>query len=188
MRVERTLRIIAGQWRGRKFRFPSGDIRPTPDRVRETLFNWLQPVIQGAQCLDLFAGSGALGLEALSRGAAATVFVEQQRAAAEAIEQLLSQWQATGGKVFCTQAQRYLSAAAPASFNVVFLDPPFGAGALATAAAALEHGWLAPKARIYLEHPRREALPPLPTLWRELRAGTAGEVGYHLFEGGVTTT
>ncbi len=99
------------------------------------------------------------------------------------IEQLLSQWQATGGKVFCTQAQRYLSAAAPASFNVVFLDPPFGAGALATAAAALEHGWLAPKARIYLEHPRREALPPLPTLWRELRAGTAGEVGYHLFEG-----
>jgi pantetheine-phosphate adenylyltransferase len=78
------LRIIAGQWRGRKFRFPALDIRPTPDRVRETLFNWLQPRIEGARCLDLFAGSGALGLEALSRGAASVVFVEQQRAAADA--------------------------------------------------------------------------------------------------------
>ena len=188
MRAGRTLRIIAGQWRGRKFRFPAGDIRPTPDRVRETLFNWLQPRIEGAQCLDLFAGSGALGLEALSRGAAATVFVEQQREAAAAIEQLLSDWQATGGKVFCTQAQRYLSAAAPHGFDVVFLDPPFGAGALAAAAAALEHGWLAPNARIYVERAKRETLPPLPALWRELRAGTAGEVGYHLFQGGVATS
>jgi 16S rRNA (guanine966-N2)-methyltransferase len=187
MRPERTLRIIAGQWRGRKFRFPPLDIRPTPDRVRETLFNWLQPHIHGAQCLDLFAGSGALGLEALSRGAAAAIFVEQQREAAAAIEQLLSEWHATGGKVFCTQAQHYLSAAEPHGFDIVFLDPPFGAGALAAAVAALEPGWLAPHARIYVERARREALPPLPAMWRELRAGTAGEVGYHLFERGVTT-
>ncbi|HEY2417948.1 MAG TPA: 16S rRNA (guanine(966)-N(2))-methyltransferase RsmD [Steroidobacteraceae bacterium] len=185
MRPERTLRIIAGQWRGRKFRFPPGDIRPTPDRVRETLFNWLQPFIDGARCLDLFAGSGALGLEALSRGAAATVFVEQQREAATAIENLLAEWQAVGGQVLCTQAQRYLSAAEPRAFDVVFLDPPFGAGALAAAAAALESGWLAPGVRIYIEHARRETLPPLPALWHELRAGNAGEVGYHLFERGV---
>jgi 16S rRNA (guanine966-N2)-methyltransferase len=187
MRAERTLRIIAGRWRGRNFRFPSGDIRPTPDRVRETLFNWLQPRIEGAQCLDLFAGSGALGLEALSRGAATAVFVEQQREAAAAIDELLNLWQAPGGKVFCTQAQRYLSAAAPQGFDVVFLDPPFGAGALSAAAAALERGWLAPGARVYIERAKREPLPPLPAHWHELRAGTAGEVGYHLFEGGVAT-
>jgi len=195
MRPERTLRIIAGQWRGRKFRFPPLDIRPTPDRVRETLFNWLQPRIQGARCLDLFAGSGALGLEALSRGAASVVFVEQQRAAAAAIEQLLVDWQATGATVFCTQAQRYLSAAEPRGFDLVFLDPPYDSGALATAAAALERGWLGRDARVYVECARRETLPPLPANWHELRSGTAGEVGYHLFaagesapEGSVPTT
>ena len=85
-RHERMLRIIAGKWRGRRFRFPSADIRPTPDRVRETLFNWLQQRIQGARCLDLYAGSGALGLEALSRGAASVVFVEQQRVVADALQ------------------------------------------------------------------------------------------------------
>src|SRR5579871_2314377 len=94
-RDSRRLRIIGGRWRGRKFRFPPLDIRPTPDRVRETLFNWLQSRITGARCLDLYAGSGALGLEALSRGAAAVVFVEQQRAAAKALEALLRDWQAT---------------------------------------------------------------------------------------------
>jgi len=99
MRPERTLRIIGGRWRARKFRFPSSDIRPTPDRVRETLFNWLQPRIEGAHCLDLFAGSGALGLEALSRGAASVLFIEQQRAAAAAIEHWLHAWQASGGVV-----------------------------------------------------------------------------------------
>jgi 16S rRNA (guanine966-N2)-methyltransferase len=195
MRPERTLRIIAGQWRGRKFRFPPLDIRPTPDRVRETLFNWLQPRIEGARCLDLFAGSGALGLEALSRGAASVVFVEQQRAAAAAIEQLLTAWQATGAAVFCTEAQRYLSAAEARGFDLVFLDPPYGSGALATAANALGRGWLARDARVYIEHARRDALPALPGSWRELRSGTAGEVGYHLLEvsesapaGSVATT
>src|ERR1700735_976165 len=86
------LRIIGGTWRGRAWRFPAGDIRPTPDRVRETLFNWLAPRIPGARCLDLFAGSGALGLEALSRGAARTVFVEQHTAAARQLRQTLALW------------------------------------------------------------------------------------------------
>src|SRR6185437_13022708 len=95
-RNSRRLRIIGGQWRGRRFRFPALDIRPTPDRVRETLFNWLQHRISGARCLDLYAGSGALGLEALSRGAASVVFVEQQRAAACALERVLHEWQASG--------------------------------------------------------------------------------------------
>jgi 16S rRNA (guanine966-N2)-methyltransferase len=149
--------------------------------VRETLFNWLQPRIEGAHCLDLFAGSGALGLEALSRGAASVVFVEQQRAAAVTIEALLTEWKATAGKVFCTQAQRYLDAAQARAFDIVFLDPPYASGALATAAGALTAGWLAGEARVYIEHARREALPQLPLDWRELRSGTAGEVGYYLY-------
>jgi len=178
---QRMLRIIAGRWRGRRFRFPALDIRPTPDRVRETLFNWLQPRIEGAHCLDLFAGSGALGLEALSRGAASVMFVEQQRAAATALERLLHEWQAVGATVLCASAMRYLEGGAAGRFDVVFLDPPFAAELLTPSAAALEHGWLRPDARIYLEHARRESTPAVPARWRELRAGTAGEVGYHLY-------
>jgi 16S rRNA (guanine966-N2)-methyltransferase len=185
------LRIIAGHWRGRKWRFPAGDIRPTPARVRETLFNWLQPRIRGARCLDLYAGSGALGLEALSRGAAGVVFIEQQRAVAAAIGRRLAEWQdATAGQgasVVCTEAQRYLSGA-PLGFDIVFLDPPYASGELPAIAAALQAGWLASEARIYVERARREALPALPASWRELRAGTAGEVGYHLYQSGAQGT
>lgn len=184
VRPERTLRIIAGRWRGRKFRFPAGEIRPTPDRVRETLFNWLSARIPGARCLDLFAGSGALGLEALSRGAAEVTFVERERGAAAAIEQLLRQWQAVGGAVRCEDAMQLLSSAARRPYDVVFLDPPYAAGVLAHCAALLEQGWLAPDARIYVEHARREPLPALPARWRMLRSGTAGEVGYHLYGAG----
>src|ERR1700693_4001562 len=148
MRPERTLRIIAGQWRGRKFRFPPLDIRPTPDRVRETLFNWLAPRIEGARCLDLCAGSGALGLEALSRGAAAVTFVEQLRAAATAIERLLKDWQGRGGSGLCGHAVRYLAAAPADALDIVFLDPPYGSGALAGCAEPLERGWLGGNARV----------------------------------------
>lgn len=191
-RQERVLRVIAGQWRGRKFRFPPGDIRPTPDRVRETLFNWLQTRIEGATCLDLYAGSGALGLEALSRGAAAVVFVEQQRVPAESLQTLLRDWGAQGAQVVCTEAARYLAqpeggelsslGAGRPRFDLVFLDPPYASAELARSAAALQAGWLAPQAHIYLEHARVEPLPALPAEWRELRSGAAGEVRYHLFE------
>jgi len=209
-REERRLRIIGGQWRGRKFRFPALPLRPTPDRVRETLFNWLQAHTPGAHCLDLYAGSGALGLEALSRGAASVIFVEQQRIAASALEQLLRDWQAEGWSVVCAQARHFLDArggvpgavypahaarpghpahpgAHPAAaaahtgpFDLVFLDPPFSSGELPAVLAALEHGWLAPGCRVYVEHARGEPLPALPAPWQELRAGSAGEVRYHL--------
>lgn len=178
---QRMLRIIAGQWRGRRFRFPPLDIRPTPDRVRETLFNWLQPRIEGAHCLDLFAGSGALGLEALSRGAASVLFVEQQRSAVTALEQLLQAWQAAGASVYCGSALHYLEGSPRQRFDLVFLDPPYADDLLRASAMALEPGWLKPDARIYLEHARRTAPPTLPARWRELRAGTAGEVRYHLY-------
>ncbi|HEY1899082.1 MAG TPA: 16S rRNA (guanine(966)-N(2))-methyltransferase RsmD [Steroidobacteraceae bacterium] len=178
----RVLRIIGGAWRGRTWRFPEGDIRPTPDRVRETLFNWLAPDIAGARCLDLFAGSGALGLEALSRGAARVVFVEQAAASARELRQTLALWggaPAAAAQVQHTDATSFLAGKAEV-FDVVFLDPPFAGGLLGPVAGSLESGaWLAPNACIYAECPAREGLPPLPG-WRLMREGRAGEVGYHL--------
>jgi 16S rRNA (guanine966-N2)-methyltransferase len=178
----RVLRIIAGQWRGRKLRFPaSAEIRPTPDRVRETLFNWLATAPQGAACLDLFAGSGALGLEALSRGAAHVTFVEQDEAAARELRNRLTEWQAASAQVVRTDALRYLTGK-PRAFDIVFLDPPFQSQLLERAATLLQsQPWLQPNALIYVETSARSELPSLPQSWRLLRAKRAGEVGYHLF-------
>ena len=179
----RILRIIGGRHRGRKLRFPAGvEIRPTPDRVRETLFNWLQPRLEGARVLDLFAGSGALGLEALSRGAAQVTFVERDRRASSAIAQLLEEWRETAGTVVSVDALAWLAGAGTPSFDIVFLDPPYDAELLGKAAGMLDAaGRLAPDARVYLERRASEPLAALPDRWRELRAGRAGEVGYHLF-------
>jgi 16S rRNA (guanine966-N2)-methyltransferase len=176
------LRIIGGSWRGRRFRFADvPDIRPTPDRVRETLFNWLGSRVVGARCLDLFAGSGALGLEALSRGAASTVFVEQNALITRTLAELLTTLGAQNASVEREDALRFLGRAATA-FDIVFLDPPFGGGLLSKAAERLERGtWLAPAALVYVESSAREALPALPDTWALLKAKQAGEVGYHLF-------
>lgn len=182
--TSRELRIVGGRHRGRRLRFPAGvEIRPTPDRVRETLFNWLQPRITDARVLDLFAGSGALGLEALSRGAAHVTFVERERRAASAIDGVLKDWQEPSAAVACADALAWLSTArSNAPYDIVFLDPPYDADVLAAAAAGLvTHGCLAPDARIYVERRARDPLPTLPAGWREHRAGRAGEVGYHLF-------
>jgi 16S rRNA (guanine966-N2)-methyltransferase len=177
----RVLRIIGGTWRGRKLRFPpSAAIRPTPDRVRETLFNWLGSTTQGSRCLDLFAGSGALGLEALSRGAAHVTFVEQDAAACRELSERLAQWGAGDARVERTDALRYLEGPAQ-QFDIVFLDPPFASPLLSRAAALLTDRWLCAGALIYVECAAREALPPLPASWRPLKAKQAGEVGYHLF-------
>ncbi|HEX4377169.1 MAG TPA: 16S rRNA (guanine(966)-N(2))-methyltransferase RsmD [Steroidobacteraceae bacterium] len=178
------MRIVAGRWRGRRFRFPAADIRPTPDRVRETLFNWLQPRIVGARCLDLYAGSGALGLEALSRGAASVAFVENQRLVAEALRALLHEWQATGAQVTCAEARHWLGQGVSRTerFDLVFLDPPYAAsrdGELSVVLALLRQGLLASDARIYVEHAKADPEPPLAG-FRQLRTGTAGEVRYHL--------
>jgi len=176
------LRIIGGEWRGRRLRFPeAADIRPTPDRVRETVFNWLNMRLAGARCLDLFAGSGALGLEALSRGAAHVTFVESDAAAARALQDVLAEWGgARDARVERADALRFLGGA-PRPYDIVFLDPPFGAELLEQAAARLEAGsWLAQDSVIYLECPAREGLPALPANWRVSKAKRAGEVGYHL--------
>jgi 16S rRNA (guanine966-N2)-methyltransferase len=178
----RVLRIIGGTWRGRKLRFPaSHGLRPTPDRVRETLFNWLGGRVHGSRCLDLFAGSGALGLEALSRGAAHASFVERDVAAARELRARLAEWGAADARVEQADAVTFLTGAASA-FDLVFLDPPFDSDLLPRSAALLEHGgWLKPGALIYVEYAARSAAPPLPGAWTALKAKQAGEVGYHLF-------
>jgi 16S rRNA (guanine966-N2)-methyltransferase len=177
----RILRIIAGRHRGRRLRFPAGvDIRPTPDRVRETLFNWLAPRIARARVLDLFAGSGALGLEALSRGASQVTFIERDRRAAGAIEAVAREWEEDAVAVVCADALGWLLNTQELPYDIAFLDPPYDAKLLASAAEALA-GKLAPDARVYLERRARDPLPALPGGWKELRAGRAGEVGYHLF-------
>ncbi len=180
-RQQGQLRIIGGDWRGRKLSFPALEgLRPTPDRVRETLFNWLQMDIAGARCLDLFAGSGALGLEALSRGAAEVIFVEKSARAAGAIRDHLALLKSGRGQVVNSDALNFLTPAAT-PFDIIFLDPPYALELLPGCCQQLAAGdWLAPEAHIYIEAPSHAPLPPLPTGWQLIRSKKAGDVGYHL--------
>jgi 16S rRNA (guanine966-N2)-methyltransferase len=175
------LRIIGGEWRGRKIRFPAiTGLRPTPDRVRETLFNWLAPVITGSRCLDLFAGSGALGLEALSRGAAHVSFIERDRDAARQLAVTARALAPARSAVHQGDALAWLAGPAAAA-DIAFVDPPYGAALLPEAIQALEsRAWLAPAAFIYLEAPAKAGPPALPATWSLHRTGRAGAVGYHL--------
>lgn len=176
-----TLRIVGGAWRSRRIRFPGlKGLRPTPDRVRETLFNWLAADVAGSRCLDLFAGSGALGLEALSRGAASVTFVEREREAADRLRETVAELATGQATVRHAEALAWLGGA-PQPFDIVFLDPPFDSDLLPAAMRALESGgWLAPEACIYLEGPAKAGPPPLPGGWILHRSGRAGAVGYHL--------
>lgn len=175
------LRIIGGTWRGRRIAFPDlPGLRPTPDRVRETLFNWLQGTIEGSRCLDLFAGSGALGFEAASRGAASVVMVDPD---AQVMHHLRAQADMLGAaqiEIIMADAQAYL-ASSPPPFDIVFLDPPFGSNLLAPLCRVLDdHGALKSGARIYLETPVSAVVPAMPVIWKLLKSQTAGQVGYHL--------
>lgn len=175
-----SVRIIAGAWRSRRLEFPSRlGLRPTPDRVRETLFNWLAPHLPGARCLDLFTGSGALGFEALSRGAARVVMVEQDPAAAAALRDNRTRLAADAAEVRSGDAAAYLEGPVE-PFDIVFLDPPYGSRLLPDCVARLAaRGWLRPGGWVYLEA-REGELPPLPEGWRLVRSKAAGQVGYHL--------
>ncbi|MCK9529241.1 MAG: 16S rRNA (guanine(966)-N(2))-methyltransferase RsmD [Thiohalobacteraceae bacterium] len=174
------LRIIGGRWRGRRVSFPDVEgLRPSPDRVRETLFNWLMPVIEGARCLDLFSGSGAFGLEALSRGAARVVLVDRDGAAIANLREQLGTLQAEGAALHQADALTFL-AGTPEPFDVVFLDPPYHKGLLAPCLARLGEGWLAPGARVYIEAEAEMTELPMPEGWVLLRSKQAGQVGYHL--------
>jgi 16S rRNA (guanine966-N2)-methyltransferase len=174
---ERTLRVIAGQWRGRRIPFvPIPGLRPTPDRVRETLFNWLQREVVGARCLDLYAGTGALGFEALSRGALHSTLVERDPVAVRTLASVASQLGTTAARILRAEAMAYL-ATPPERYDLVFLDPPFALGALTELCTLLEsRGWLAPTAWVYLEQAARDAPPELPPNWHFAKDTRAGEV------------
>jgi len=188
MRDKAGLRIIGGRWRGRRLPVPSNaSLRPTPDRVRETLFNWLAPFVEGARCLDLFAGTGALGLEALSRGAAVCTFVEHDRRLAEAIRAHLDTLGCGDGEVVCGDGVTVLDRL-PGTFDLVFLDPPFADGLFPALLARLPPR-LSGSHRVYCEFPIA-APPAVPSSWQRLRDKRAGQVGYCLacYRGGGEDT
>jgi len=172
-----TVRIIAGRWRGRRLRFPDADgLRPTSDRRRETLFNWLGADLSGLRCLDLFAGSGALGFEAASRGAERVILVEASRTAARALERSRSDLDAAAVEVHARPAARYLQGAPDARFDVVFIDPPFvRPGLAAEVLPVLNKHWLAPGARVYIEIDARQDPPAVPAGWHLHREMTGGD-------------
>ena len=172
------IRIIAGEYRGRRIKVaPRPGLRPTPDRVRETLFNWLGQWLDGQSCLDLFAGSGALGFEAASRGAPRVVMVESDGAAYSALETARAKIGARAVELVRGDANEYL-ARSRERFDVVFLDPPFRQNALPAVLEQLESR-LAQTARVYIE----SAAPAvLGEGWRELKRARAGQVSYQLFE------
>ncbi len=175
------IRIIGGNLRNSRLQVPDlPGLRPTPERVRETLFNWLAPVIEGARCLDLCAGTGALGIEAYSRGAASVRFVERDARAAQALRENLVRLRIEHAEISTLDAAAFLRGPAQV-FDLVFLDPPFALNLWAALAEPLEAGgWLAAKALIYVESPRAGA-PDLPSNWGVHRDAHAGEVRYALY-------
>lgn len=177
------LRIIAGLWRGRKLSFPDVEgLRPTGDRIRETLFNWLAPEIQGARCLDLFAGSGALGIESLSRGAEQCVMIERDAQAAHHLKQHLLSLQTQHGQIIQGDALLHLQQGnKDAPYHIVFVDPPFQLALWQEVITALESGnWLAENATIYIEA-ARDAHYATPINWQLHRDKNAGQVSYRLY-------
>jgi 16S rRNA (guanine966-N2)-methyltransferase len=172
------VRIIAGLWRGRRIAVPSRPgLRPTPDRVRETLFNWLGQWLDGLACLDLFAGSGALGFEAASRRAARVVMVENDRAAFAVLEKTKAAIGAGQVELIFGDGVQQLKQIQQ-RFDVVFLDPPFGQNALPAVLRELP-ARLAPGARVYVE---AEAAVQAHAPWAEIRGARAGQVSYQLLE------
>lgn len=185
-----SLRIIAGKWRSRKLAFPDVEgLRPTADRVRETLFNWLQDTITREDCLDLFAGSGACGIEALSRGARHVTFVDSSAAAIKAIRANLDVLQAEGYELICEDSLRWLQTRAQSGtthqplYGLVFVDPPFATDLLARSAAALEQsGLLRDDALVYLEWASDIPSVGLPANWQMLKSKRAGVVYFCLYQ------
>ncbi|MBV9575499.1 MAG: 16S rRNA (guanine(966)-N(2))-methyltransferase RsmD [Gammaproteobacteria bacterium] len=176
------VRIIAGKWRGRRLKVPAiKGLRPTPDRVRETLFNWLQPLLEGAYCLDLFAGSGVLGFEALSRGAAFVEMIDESDTAINLLQTACKMLVAE--KDSCIYRAKAPEGLRPLHhpFDIVFLDPPYSANLLLPCAHYLEEQhYLAKTAYIYLEAQQRIEDNELPANWKIIKNQKAGQVFYHL--------
>ncbi len=187
MSTANRVRIIGGRWRGRRLRFPPAPgLRPTTDRVRETLFNWLQGQVSGVRCLDLYAGSGALGLEAASRGAGEVLLIEANHKVATGLLANIKRLEATNVRLICQPAEVFLRST-PLPANLIFLDPPFGQGRVLPALICLiRNRWLAAEARIYVECEAHAGEPSWPdgiTRLRQVRAGEAS--GYLLAATGL---
>ncbi|MDC9590506.1 16S rRNA (guanine(966)-N(2))-methyltransferase [Xenorhabdus sp. XENO-10] len=182
------IRIIGGKWRGRKLPVPDSDgLRPTTDRVRETLFNWLMPIIQESRCLDCFSGSGALGFEALSRYASHATLIEYDHNVAKQLSVNLASLKAENADVIQGSALQYLNESLNGTgtgtpYDVVFLDPPFRKGMLAETINLLEaNGWLAEESWIYVEAEAESAATEVPPNWKLHREKIAGQVAYRLY-------
>lgn len=186
------VRIIGGVWRSRRLSFYALDnLRPTPDRVRETVFNWLQPVIAGMRCLDLFAGTGVLGLEALSRGATHCTLIEKDAQTVRALRDNITRLGALGAtELLQMNGLDYLQQSRPQDsgvppYDLVFLDPPFQSVLLVPAMELLEtHGWIKPGGLIYIETPKSGSALTLPSMWQLRHSKNAGQVGYNLAKRG----
>jgi len=185
-------RIIAGKWRGRIIRFEDAEgLRPTTDRIRETVFNWLQPYLSQSHCLDLFAGSGVLGFEALSRGASEVVFIEQNKTTVDNLKRNSQKLDASNAVILHKETLAWLDAMSLADgrqqysekkFDLVFLDPPFRSELLKKSSSLLNSsGCLAEDAIIYVEHAVDDTVT-LPDNWRCLKEKKSGQVAYKLFE------
>ena len=175
------LRIIGGRWKRHTLYFKGGaDLRPTPDSIREKLFNWLAPITEGACCLDLFCGSGALGFEAASRGAAQVVLVDNNRQCYDEINKNRTRLGAQQIKVYCEDALEWLDRN-DQTFDIVFLDPPYNSDLARRSIARLHTHKLAPGTMVYVETERRLKLA-YPKHWEELRSGHAGQVSCRLFQ------
>jgi 16S rRNA (guanine966-N2)-methyltransferase len=176
------LRIVAGNWRSRLLDIADvPGLRPTSERIRETLFNWLTPHIRGARCLDLFAGTGALGLEALSRGAKSAMFVESSAQAVATLNTNIQVLGAAAATVRQMDALQYLKVPSAAKYDLVFLDPPFAADLTGELCRLLEESdTLSDRCLVYIEQDRSRAETTLPEAWKIVKNKTAGNVRYML--------
>jgi 16S rRNA (guanine966-N2)-methyltransferase len=183
------VRIIGGKWRGRKLSVaPRPALRPSPDRVRETLFNWLKPYVDGARCLDLYAGTGVLGIEAVSRGAAHATLLDNDRIAIDFLTQHVNLLSADNVEVIESDAQTWLRTASPSPFDIVFLDPPFSQGLVEASLEVLPNGWLKHRAWVYLEAEKIPILHLAMAPWQLIRHGQTSQMQFALLEFNRSTT
>ncbi len=181
-KINNTLRIIGGRYRGKKISFPVAEgLRPTSDRIRETLFNWLMHDIRGARCLDVFAGSGALGFEAYSRGATSVVFIEKEASICHHLQQIAATFQPAPFTIIQAAAATYLPTQTATQFDIVFIDPPFANLDLFDCIHLFEtSSLLAPNGLLYVESPHE--IPLDPQFWQKLKLKHAGQVTYGLYQ------
>ncbi len=178
------LRIVGGEWRSRQLPVANVEgLRPTPDRIRETLYSWLTGWVAGARCLDAFSGTGALGLEALSRGASHATFLEYSPIAARQLKDNLALLKCDTGEIVQTDANLWLNQKASQPYNLIFLDPPFHKGMVAPICAKLQsNGYLSDNALVYIESEVALGMPDVPVQWSLWKEKTAGQVTCRLFQ------